>query len=112
MKVVTCEIAWHNKEPVYSLDFQHGCDGRVHRLATAGVDTAVRVSDSRIYSHLMCVNEPIIYNGKSLYEDNFASWLLSGEYGFLSLLLFIITDLWGEIAFLIWSGDFSSPVGV
>lgn len=44
MKVVTCEIAWHNKEPVYSLDFQHGCDGRLHRLATAGVDTAVRVS--------------------------------------------------------------------
>lgn len=44
MKVVTCEIAWHNKEPVYSLDFQHSSDGRVHRLATAGVDTTVRVS--------------------------------------------------------------------
>lgn len=44
MKVVTCEIAWHNKEPVYSLDFQHSADGRVRRLATAGVDTTVRVS--------------------------------------------------------------------
>lgn len=44
MKVVTCEIAWHNKEPVYSLDFQHRPDGRLHRLATAGVDTTVRVS--------------------------------------------------------------------
>ncbi|XP_068602573.1 chromatin assembly factor 1 subunit B [Brachionichthys hirsutus] len=43
MKVVTCEIAWHNKEPVYSLDFQHGSDGRAHRLATAGVDTTVRL---------------------------------------------------------------------
>eukprot|EP00064_Thunnus_orientalis_P003377 superscaffoldBa00000271_g3386 len=43
MKVVTCEIAWHNKEPVYSLDFQHSCDGRIHRLATAGVDTTVRL---------------------------------------------------------------------
>ncbi|KAM6955548.1 chromatin assembly factor 1 subunit B [Lycodopsis pacificus] len=43
MKVVTCEIAWHNKEPVYSLDFQHGSDGRIHRLATAGVDTTVRL---------------------------------------------------------------------
>ncbi|KAM9850487.1 chromatin assembly factor 1 subunit B [Aulostomus maculatus] len=43
MKVVTCEIAWHNKEPVYSLDFQHSCDGRTHRLATAGVDTTVRL---------------------------------------------------------------------
>ncbi|CAL1582243.1 unnamed protein product [Knipowitschia caucasica] len=43
MKVVTCEIAWHNKEPVYSLDFQHCLDGRTHRLATAGVDTTVRL---------------------------------------------------------------------
>ncbi|XP_061697333.1 chromatin assembly factor 1 subunit B isoform X2 [Syngnathoides biaculeatus] len=43
MKVVTCEIAWHNKEPVYSLDFQHTSDGRTHRLATAGVDTTVRL---------------------------------------------------------------------
>uniref|UniRef100_A0A8C5GGL0 Chromatin assembly factor 1 subunit B n=1 Tax=Gouania willdenowi TaxID=441366 RepID=A0A8C5GGL0_GOUWI len=43
MKVVTCEIAWHNKEPVYSLDFQHCSDGRTHRLATAGVDTTVRL---------------------------------------------------------------------
>ncbi|XP_037645457.1 chromatin assembly factor 1 subunit B [Sebastes umbrosus] len=43
MKLVTCEIAWHNKEPVYSLDFQHSSDGRLHRLATAGVDTTVRL---------------------------------------------------------------------
>lgn len=44
MKVITCEIAWHNKEPVYSLDFQHGTDGKINRLASAGVDTTVRVS--------------------------------------------------------------------
>ncbi|XP_028992735.1 chromatin assembly factor 1 subunit B [Betta splendens] len=43
MKVVTCEIAWHNKEPVYSVDFQHCSDGRTHRLATAGVDSTVRL---------------------------------------------------------------------
>lgn len=43
MKLVTCEIAWHNKEPVYSLDFQHNAEGRIQRLATAGVDTAVRL---------------------------------------------------------------------
>uniref|UniRef100_A0A2K5HMU6 Chromatin assembly factor 1 subunit B n=1 Tax=Colobus angolensis palliatus TaxID=336983 RepID=A0A2K5HMU6_COLAP len=43
MKVITCEIAWHNKEPVYSLDFQRGAAGRIHRLASAGVDTAVRI---------------------------------------------------------------------
>ncbi|XP_073928782.1 chromatin assembly factor 1 subunit B isoform X2 [Castor canadensis] len=43
MKVITCEIAWHNKEPVYSLDFQPATSGRIHRLASAGVDTAVRI---------------------------------------------------------------------
>ncbi|XP_019585855.2 chromatin assembly factor 1 subunit B isoform X2 [Rhinolophus sinicus] len=43
MKVITCEIAWHNKEPVYSLDFQHGAAGRIHKLASAGVDTTVRI---------------------------------------------------------------------
>ncbi|KAM8976985.1 chromatin assembly factor 1 subunit B [Pelodytes ibericus] len=42
MKVVTCEIAWHNKEPVYSVDFQHGPD-KINRMASAGVDTAVRL---------------------------------------------------------------------
>ncbi|XP_016418429.1 chromatin assembly factor 1 subunit B-like isoform X2 [Sinocyclocheilus rhinocerous] len=43
MKVVTCEIAWHNKEPVYSLDFQQSGEGKIERLATAGVDTTVRM---------------------------------------------------------------------
>ncbi|KAI4896957.1 hypothetical protein NFI96_017924 [Prochilodus magdalenae] len=43
MKVITCEIAWHNKEPVYSLDFQQNAEGKINRLATAGVDTAVRM---------------------------------------------------------------------
>uniref|UniRef100_A0AAY4DBE1 Chromatin assembly factor 1 subunit B n=1 Tax=Denticeps clupeoides TaxID=299321 RepID=A0AAY4DBE1_9TELE len=43
MKVVTCEIAWHNKEPVYSVDFQQNPEGRLDRLATAGVDTVVRM---------------------------------------------------------------------
>lgn len=42
--MITCEIAWHNKEPVYSLDFQHSAAWRIHRLASAGVDTAVRVN--------------------------------------------------------------------
>ncbi|XP_062862067.1 chromatin assembly factor 1 subunit B isoform X2 [Trichomycterus rosablanca] len=43
MKVVTCEIAWHNKEPVYSMDFQQNAEARINRLATAGVDTTVRM---------------------------------------------------------------------
>lgn len=51
MKVITCEIAWHNKEPVYSLDFQHGAAGRIHRLASAGVDTAVRVNRVDLERH-------------------------------------------------------------
>lgn len=51
MKLVTCEIAWHNKEPVYSLDFQHSADGRIQRLATAGVDTTVRVRMTHTHTH-------------------------------------------------------------
>ncbi|XP_066542912.1 chromatin assembly factor 1 subunit B [Hoplias malabaricus] len=43
MKVITCEIAWHNKEPIYSLDFQQNAEGKIDRLATAGVDTTVRM---------------------------------------------------------------------
>ncbi|KAL4838955.1 hypothetical protein H8958_003790 [Nasalis larvatus] len=43
MKVITCEIAWHDKEPVYNLDFQHGTAGRMHRLVSAGVYSAVRI---------------------------------------------------------------------
>ncbi|XP_069492213.1 chromatin assembly factor 1 subunit B [Ambystoma mexicanum] len=43
MKFITCEIAWHNKEPVYSVDFQHGTDSKINRLASAGVDTTVRI---------------------------------------------------------------------
>uniref|UniRef100_A0A672KVL0 Chromatin assembly factor 1 subunit B n=1 Tax=Sinocyclocheilus grahami TaxID=75366 RepID=A0A672KVL0_SINGR len=43
MKVVTCEIAWHNKEPVYSMDLQQSGEGKTQRLATAGVDTTVRM---------------------------------------------------------------------
>lgn len=63
MKLVTCEIAWHNKEPVYSLDFQHSSDGRIHRLATAGVDTAVRVRGQgklRLQQFLMCVHAFVV----------------------------------------------------
>uniref|UniRef100_UPI00358FBF51 chromatin assembly factor 1 subunit B n=1 Tax=Myxine glutinosa TaxID=7769 RepID=UPI00358FBF51 len=47
MKVVTSEIFWHDKGPVYSLDFQHGLcrtkEPGSGRLATGGVDAAVRV---------------------------------------------------------------------
>ncbi|CAH1227451.1 CHAF1B [Branchiostoma lanceolatum] len=41
MKVHTPEIAWHNRDPIYSLDFQYR-NGTVHKLASAGVDKAIR----------------------------------------------------------------------
>ncbi|XP_066279037.1 chromatin assembly factor 1 subunit B-like isoform X2 [Branchiostoma lanceolatum] len=42
MKVHTPEIAWHNRDPIYSLDFQYR-NGTVHKLASAGVDKAIRL---------------------------------------------------------------------
>ena len=42
MKVITPEIAWHEREPVYSVDFQTG-NRPIERLASGGVDKIVRV---------------------------------------------------------------------
>lgn len=42
MKLVTPEISWHIKEPVYSVDFHR--NGPNWRFATAGADNDVRVS--------------------------------------------------------------------
>lgn len=47
MKVVTPEISWHEREPIYSIDVQpcstSGTDNVVQRLATGGVDRIVRL---------------------------------------------------------------------
>ena len=43
MKTVTPEISWHERDPVYSVDFQHQV-GPIQRLATCGTDRCVRVS--------------------------------------------------------------------
>lgn len=47
MKVVTPEISWHEREPIYSVDVQPGstCQGSctLRRLASCGVDRVVRV---------------------------------------------------------------------
>ena len=43
MKVVTPEISWHGRDPVYSVDFQF-LNGDIRRLATCGTDRHVRVS--------------------------------------------------------------------
>ncbi|KAL5010500.1 hypothetical protein ScPMuIL_012805 [Solemya velum] len=42
MKVSTPEISWHERDPVYSVDFQPGVHN-INRLATAGVDKLVRI---------------------------------------------------------------------
>ena len=41
MFVTTPEIVWHNKEPVFSIDFHH--NGGMCRLASAGSDFSVKV---------------------------------------------------------------------
>lgn len=74
MKVITCEIAWHNKEPVYSLDFQHGAAGRIHKLASAGVDTTVRVNLAEIERHREAPvkqHSPIFYVKLMLCNSNY-----------------------------------------
>jgi len=45
MKVITPEIAWHEREPVYSVDFQtnSGDKKEICRLASGGVDKIVRI---------------------------------------------------------------------
>lgn len=42
MKLTTPEIAWHDKEPVFSADFHHR--GELLRLATGGADKDVKAS--------------------------------------------------------------------
>lgn len=79
MKVVTCEIAWHNKEPVYSLDFQHSSDGRIHRLATAGVDTTVRVSGPRNEHICFLLKNKPVWSKKTVYFNSIHS-LIDDEY--------------------------------
>ncbi len=40
MKVKTIQILWHNKQPIYTADFEPAGS----RLATGGADSAIRVS--------------------------------------------------------------------
>ena len=44
MKVVTPEISWHGKDAIFSIDIQPLIKGHPRRLATAGLDSNVRVS--------------------------------------------------------------------
>ncbi|XP_005109746.1 chromatin assembly factor 1 subunit B [Aplysia californica] len=47
MKVITPEISWHEREPVYSIDFQPG-DRAIRRIASGGVDKIVRIWQFRL----------------------------------------------------------------
>lgn len=42
MKFVTPEISWHDRDPVYSVDFQY-LEGNIRRLASCGTDRQIRV---------------------------------------------------------------------
>ncbi|KAK2188752.1 hypothetical protein NP493_123g03032 [Ridgeia piscesae] len=47
MKTVTPEISWHERDPIYSVDFQHQ-SGSVQRLATCGTDRCVRLWEVKL----------------------------------------------------------------
>lgn len=47
MKVTTPEISWHERDPIYSVDFQPG-NRKIKRIATTGVDKFVRVWEIKI----------------------------------------------------------------
>ncbi|KAI0209118.1 Chromatin assembly factor 1 subunit B [Lamellibrachia satsuma] len=47
MKTVTPEISWHERDPVYSVDFQHQV-GPIQRLATCGTDRCVRLWEVKL----------------------------------------------------------------
>ena len=48
MKVTIPEIAWHNRDPVFSADFSQE-DGAQWRMATSGADSDVKVTLFRTY---------------------------------------------------------------
>lgn len=43
MKLCTPQIVWHDKDPIYSVDFHHE-SGSEWRLASGGTDKHVKVS--------------------------------------------------------------------
>lgn len=47
MKVTTPEISWHERDPIYSVDFQPG-NRKVKRIATTGVDKFIRIWEIKV----------------------------------------------------------------
>lgn len=56
MKLLTPEIFWHGRDPLYSIDFQFG-KREVKRIATCGTDRMIRIWSIKISSE-----EPILIN--------------------------------------------------
>ncbi|XP_064628393.1 chromatin assembly factor 1 subunit B-like isoform X2 [Lineus longissimus] len=42
MKLCTPEISWHNRDPIFSVDFQK-YDGKIQRMVTSGTDKNIRI---------------------------------------------------------------------
>lgn len=47
MKLCTPEIVWHDKDPIYSVDFHHE-SGSEWRLASGGTDKHVKASSAAL----------------------------------------------------------------
>jgi hypothetical protein len=58
MKVTIPEIAWHNRDPVFSADFSLG-EGSQWRMATAGADSDVKVFFKTIVTST--ISSPIFF---------------------------------------------------
>ena len=73
MKVVTPEILWHDREPIYSVDLQP-LSGNFQRLASCGVDKIVRV---RLWA-ISHINYDYVSAGHFMYVFHFlfVSWLV------------------------------------
>ena len=58
MKVSTPEISWHGKEAIFSIDIQCKLHKQPQRIATASLDSNVRVSFIIVY-----ISETTIFTG-------------------------------------------------
>lgn len=75
MKCLTPEIAWHDREPVFSVDVQPiEPDSSTYRLASAGADTHIVVSMKtplQRHSNYICVCLSRIHFTVSSYKSDF-----------------------------------------
>lgn len=64
MKLCTPEIVWHDKDPIYSVDFHHE-SGSEWRLASGGTDKHVKVSRGcPVWMHPVYLSSVVQHAGK------------------------------------------------